>query len=70
FLKIWDGEMYTANHAADIPATPGEGIKLDVTSVYRKSDSNDPQWIAELFKISPTLAQRKAFCKIVYVNYR
>ena len=70
FLKIWDGEMYTANSIADIPQDPGEGIKLDVTSIYRNSKTNDPQWIAELFKISPTLAERKAFCKIVYVNYR
>ena len=70
FLKIWDGDMYTVNNVEDIPADPTEGIKLDITSIYRKSNTNDPQWISELFKISPTLSERKAFCKIVYVNYR
>ncbi|MBL4658235.1 MAG: hypothetical protein JKX73_09565 [Flavobacteriales bacterium] len=70
YLKIWDKEMYTVNDVSDIPQTPGEGIKLDVTNIYRKADSIDPDWISELFKISPTLAERKAFCKIVYVNYR
>jgi len=70
FLKVWDGDMYTANRIEEIPQDPGEGIKLDVTSIYRKSGTNDPQWISELFKISPTLSERKAFCKIVYVNYR
>ena len=70
YLKIWGKEMYTVNKAADIPQNPVEGIKLDVTSIYRKSNTNDPPWISELFKISPTLSERKAFCKIVYVNYR
>jgi tetratricopeptide (TPR) repeat protein len=70
FLKVWDGDMYTANRIEDIPQHPEEGIKLDLTSIYRKSGTIDPQWISELFKISPTLSERKAFCKIVYINYR
>lgn len=70
FLKVWDKEMYTVNNIEDIPLAPSEGIKLDVTSIYRNSKTNDPPWISELFKISPTLAERKAFCKIVYANYR
>jgi len=70
FLKVWDGDMYTANRIEDIPQDPIEGIKLDITSIYRKKGTTDPQWVSELFKISPTLSERKAFCKIVYINYR
>ena len=70
FLKVWGGDMYTANSIEDIPQDPGEGILLDITSIYRKKGTTDPQWVSELFKLSPTLSERKAFCKIVYVNYR
>ena len=70
YLKIWDKEMYTVNSVFDIPSRPNEGITLDITSIYRKSSYNDPPWISELFKISPTLADRKSFCNMVYVNYR
>lgn len=70
YLKIWDKEMYTVNSVLDIPPRPNEGITLDISSIYRKSSNNDPTWASELFKISPTLSERKAFCKMVYVNYR
>ncbi|HIA37881.1 MAG TPA: hypothetical protein EYN89_14395 [Flavobacteriales bacterium] len=70
YLKIWDKEMYTVNSVLDIPPRPNEGITLDISSIYRKSSNNDPPWASELFKISPTLSERKAFCKMVYVNYR
>jgi len=70
YLKIWDKEMYTCNSLEDIPARPEEGIMLDVTNILRSSKFPDPPWIAELLKVSPSLAEKKAFCKIVYVNYR
>ena len=70
YLKIWDKEMYTTNAVADIPERPTEGVMLDVTSIYRKSSGSDPPWISEMVKLSPSLADKKAFCKIVFVNYR
>ena len=70
YLKVWDNEIYTVNSLAEIPGRPSEGITLDVNYIYRKPSTTDPSWISETLKISPSLSERKAFCKITYVNYR
>jgi len=70
YLKIWDKEMYTTNAIEDVPERPKEGVTLDVDYIYRKSSDNDPPWISEMIKNSPSLADKKTFCKIVFVNYR
>ena len=62
--------MYTTNAIEDIPERPSEGVTLDVDYVYRKSTDNDPPWLSEMLKLSPSLADKKPFCKIVFVNYR
>jgi streptogramin lyase/tetratricopeptide (TPR) repeat protein len=70
YLKDWEMELYPANHLSEIPENPEEGVTIDVASFYRKLSYTNPTWVDEVLKISPSLENRKLFCKLVLVNYR
>ena len=70
YLTSWEDQLYSTSKVSDIPNNPRKGITMDLTSIYRKASKPDPNWITETLKLSPTLENRKVFCKLVYINYR